>query len=177
MDQLWRRNALDLAGMVSRREVSGVEVIDAHLKRIEAINPHVNAIVRMLADEARAAAVVADRQVTEGIAVGRCTCADHREGKHRHGRTAHHLGCQGTRRRSGPNGCSGGRGHTACAKTTDVEARRSDLTVMEACVRHLKIRVGQPDPMVDLKRVEAARKLLGEFPLAVDANQQWDRPP
>jgi L-talarate/galactarate dehydratase len=31
--------------------------------------------------------------------------------------------------------------------------------------------------MVDLKRVEAARKLLGEFPLAVDANQQWDRPP
>jgi L-talarate/galactarate dehydratase len=30
--------------------------------------------------------------------------------------------------------------------------------------------------MVDLKRVEAARKLLGEFPLAVDANQQWDRP-
>jgi L-alanine-DL-glutamate epimerase-like enolase superfamily enzyme len=41
----------------------------------------------------------------------------------------------------------------------------------------IKIKVGQPDPMIDLKRVEAVRTHLGaSVPLMVDANQQWDRP-
>ena len=41
----------------------------------------------------------------------------------------------------------------------------------------IKMKVGQPDSNVDLKRVAAARELLGDgFPLMVDANQQWDRP-
>jgi L-alanine-DL-glutamate epimerase-like enolase superfamily enzyme len=40
----------------------------------------------------------------------------------------------------------------------------------------IKIKVGQPDIGADLKRVAAVRELLGnEFPLMVDANQQWDR--
>lgn len=40
----------------------------------------------------------------------------------------------------------------------------------------IKIKVGQPDIGTDLKRVEAVRELLGaDFPLMVDANQQWDR--
>lgn len=41
----------------------------------------------------------------------------------------------------------------------------------------IKIKVGQPDPMLDLARVQAVRQHVGDsFPLAVDANQQWDRP-
>jgi L-talarate/galactarate dehydratase len=41
----------------------------------------------------------------------------------------------------------------------------------------IKIKVGQPDLSVDIKRVAAVRELLGtSFPLMVDANQQWDRP-
>lgn len=41
----------------------------------------------------------------------------------------------------------------------------------------IKIKVGQPDWSKDFERVKAVRKLLdGGFPLAVDANQQWDRP-
>jgi L-alanine-DL-glutamate epimerase-like enolase superfamily enzyme len=40
----------------------------------------------------------------------------------------------------------------------------------------IKLKVGQPDCALDLKRVEAVRKHLGDFPLMVDANQQWDRP-
>ncbi len=41
----------------------------------------------------------------------------------------------------------------------------------------IKIKVGQPDPMIDLKRVQAVRDHLGpSVPLMVDANQQWDRP-
>ncbi|KPC68439.1 mandelate racemase/muconate lactonizing protein, partial [Thermoactinomyces vulgaris] len=40
----------------------------------------------------------------------------------------------------------------------------------------IKIKVGQPDTGIDLRRVAAVREHLGDdFPLMVDANQQWDR--
>ena len=40
----------------------------------------------------------------------------------------------------------------------------------------IKLKVGQPDLSIDIQRVAAVRKLLGDgFPLMVDANQQWDR--
>jgi L-alanine-DL-glutamate epimerase-like enolase superfamily enzyme len=41
----------------------------------------------------------------------------------------------------------------------------------------IKLKVGQPDRALDIRRVEAVRKHLGDdAPLMVDANQQWDRP-
>src|SRR5690349_11948543 len=41
----------------------------------------------------------------------------------------------------------------------------------------IKLKVGQPDRALDIRRVEAVRKQLGDHvPLMVDANQQWDRP-
>jgi L-talarate/galactarate dehydratase len=47
---------------------------------------------------------------------------------------------------------------------------------LERGIGGIKIKVGQPDPMVDLKRVEAVHRLIdGRVALAVDANQQWDR--
>ncbi|MEJ8821608.1 amidase [Variovorax humicola] len=70
MNPLWTHSALELAGMVSRREVSCAEVVEAHLTRIAAVNPRVNAVVRVLADEARAAAEAADRKVAAGAALG-----------------------------------------------------------------------------------------------------------
>jgi L-alanine-DL-glutamate epimerase-like enolase superfamily enzyme len=40
----------------------------------------------------------------------------------------------------------------------------------------IKLKVGQPELKRDIERVRAVRELLGdEFPLMVDANQQWDR--
>jgi L-talarate/galactarate dehydratase len=40
----------------------------------------------------------------------------------------------------------------------------------------IKLKVGQPDTREDFRRVSAVRELLGpDFPLMVDANQQWDR--
>ncbi|MEJ8847742.1 mandelate racemase/muconate lactonizing enzyme family protein [Variovorax rhizosphaerae] len=40
----------------------------------------------------------------------------------------------------------------------------------------IKLKVGQPDLAIDIERVAAVRKQLGNaFPLMVDANQQWDR--
>jgi L-alanine-DL-glutamate epimerase-like enolase superfamily enzyme len=41
----------------------------------------------------------------------------------------------------------------------------------------IKLKVGQPNGALDIQRVEAVRKHLGDdVPLMVDANQQWDRP-
>ena len=40
----------------------------------------------------------------------------------------------------------------------------------------IKLKVGQPDPAIDLARVAAVREHVGaRVPLMVDANQQWDR--
>jgi L-alanine-DL-glutamate epimerase-like enolase superfamily enzyme len=41
----------------------------------------------------------------------------------------------------------------------------------------IKLKVGQPDRPLDVRRVEAVRKHLGDdMPIMIDANQQWDRP-
>ena len=66
MSELWQKGAVELAGLIRDREVSSREVIQAHLDRIEAVNPHLNAIVRLLADQALAAADAADRAVADG---------------------------------------------------------------------------------------------------------------
>ena len=48
---------------------------------------------------------------------------------------------------------------------------------LEAGIGGIKIKVGHPDHAVDLTRLTAMREHLGDdFPLMVDANQQWDRP-
>ncbi|RZL42313.1 MAG: mandelate racemase/muconate lactonizing enzyme family protein [Variovorax sp.] len=48
---------------------------------------------------------------------------------------------------------------------------------IERGIGGIKLKVGQPDRALDIRRVETVRKHLGEgVPLMVDANQQWDRP-
>jgi amidase len=69
-NELWTKGALELAEMIARREVSSVEVIDAHLARIDDVNPALNAIVRRLDDDARSAAVAADRAVADRATLG-----------------------------------------------------------------------------------------------------------
>lgn len=58
--------ATDLAALIQRREVSAVEVMAAHLRRIDRINPSVNAIVTLVAEEAMAAAARADQIAARG---------------------------------------------------------------------------------------------------------------
>src|SRR5439155_20957760 len=66
MSEIWQLPATELAQRIARRQLSSVEVVDAHLARIEAVNPALNAVVRVLADEARAAAVKADHRQPAG---------------------------------------------------------------------------------------------------------------
>jgi len=68
--ELWRHSAVALAGLLARREVSAREVLDAHLARIEATNPSLNAIVTLSADRAREDAERADRAAARGESLG-----------------------------------------------------------------------------------------------------------
>ena len=48
--------------------------------------------------------------------------------------------------------------------------------LLERGIGGIKIKVGQPDPMLDLERVQAVHELIaGRASLMIDANQQWDR--
>jgi amidase len=60
MNELHDRSAIELAAMIRAREVSSREVVEAHLARIEAVNPTFNAITVVLAEQALAAADAAD---------------------------------------------------------------------------------------------------------------------
>ena len=70
MSELWRQSAVELATMIRNRDVSSREVVQAHLDRVEAVNPHLNAIVRLLPDQALAAADAADNMVADGSPLG-----------------------------------------------------------------------------------------------------------
>ena len=68
---LLRRSATRLAGMIRAGEVSSQEVVDAHIARLEAVHPRINALVRDRFDAARAEARRADevlaRRGPEGL--------------------------------------------------------------------------------------------------------------
>jgi amidase len=70
MSELWQLGALELAEKIRSGETSSREVLEAHLARVDAVNPHLNAVVRRLDEEARAAADAADRAVAEGATLG-----------------------------------------------------------------------------------------------------------
>src|SRR6185437_15396493 len=57
---LTRLTASDLARRVRAGELTSQEVVEAHIRRIEAVNPRINALVFPLFDQARAEAKAAD---------------------------------------------------------------------------------------------------------------------
>jgi amidase len=63
---LWRMSALELAEAIRSRKISSQEVIEAHLQRIEEVNPSVNALTVVLGEQALEAAKAADRAVAAG---------------------------------------------------------------------------------------------------------------
>jgi amidase len=66
MSEIWQLSATELAQRIARRQLSSIEVVDAHLARINTVNPTLNAVVRVLADEARASAALADKRLAAG---------------------------------------------------------------------------------------------------------------
>ncbi len=70
MSALWKRSALELAKIFASGEASASEIVDAHLARIDEVNPVLNAIVRRLDEEARAAASQIDAARASGEQLG-----------------------------------------------------------------------------------------------------------
>lgn len=70
MNELWKLDGVEIARLVRERQVSCRDVTDQVLGRLDAVNPKINAVVRPLHDEARAAADAADAAVRSGAALG-----------------------------------------------------------------------------------------------------------
>jgi amidase len=66
MDEIIYSSASELARAIRGGEVSSAEVVEAHLKRIEEVNPRLNAVVHLTADAARKRAREADEARARG---------------------------------------------------------------------------------------------------------------
>lgn len=62
--------ATEMAGLIRRKELSAREVMAAHLKQIDRVNPKVNAIVTLIAEQATENARKADEAQARGAALG-----------------------------------------------------------------------------------------------------------
>ena len=69
-DSLCHHTATELSALIRAREVSAREVMQAHLDRIELLNPKVNALVSVDPERALAAAASADERLASGAQVG-----------------------------------------------------------------------------------------------------------
>jgi aspartyl-tRNA(Asn)/glutamyl-tRNA(Gln) amidotransferase subunit A len=64
------KDATELASLIRGKQLSSREVVQAHLDRIEAINPKINAIVTLLTEDALKGSDAADRAVKNGAELG-----------------------------------------------------------------------------------------------------------
>ena len=70
MSELIFNSATKLAEMIRGKETSPVEVVEAHIRRIEEVNPKLNAFVTTTFDRAREEAKAAELKITRGDSVG-----------------------------------------------------------------------------------------------------------
>ena len=70
MHELWRLDIPTLTRLIRFKQVSTREVVETALSRLAAVNPHVNAVVEILADEALSAADQADAHLAKGDVLG-----------------------------------------------------------------------------------------------------------
>jgi len=69
-NELWRWSAVETVSQIAKREVSSKEVVASCLARLDAVNPAVNAVVDVLAEDAMRAAAEADAALARGEHVG-----------------------------------------------------------------------------------------------------------
>ena len=70
MDEIVYWSARKLTEAIRAKELSSLEVVDAHLRRIEEVNPELNAVVQLRADQARAEACQLDATLARGDVKG-----------------------------------------------------------------------------------------------------------
>jgi amidase len=67
---LWRWSAVELAAGIRTRRISSRETVTSCLRRLDEVNPSINAVVDVMAKEALAAADHADAAVSAGEPLG-----------------------------------------------------------------------------------------------------------
>jgi len=65
-EDLCYRSVHELAALIQRREISPVEIVDAYLRRIEALNPRLSAYLTLTAESAREDALRAETEIAAG---------------------------------------------------------------------------------------------------------------
>jgi len=66
----WQWSAVETAAAIRSGAISAVETVEAHLERMRAVNPRLNAVVVDLSEEALAAAHAADKRRAKGGELG-----------------------------------------------------------------------------------------------------------
>jgi len=69
-EPVWQWSAVETARAIRAGEISSAAVVEAHLARMDAVNPAINAVVAPLHDEARKAARDADSAQASGAVLG-----------------------------------------------------------------------------------------------------------
>src|SRR6266849_4375087 len=69
-EALTKLSAVELAAMIAHGDISSVEAVEAHIERIERVNPALNAVVVKRYDAARAEAQQADQRRSKGELLG-----------------------------------------------------------------------------------------------------------
>lgn len=64
------KTATSLAALIRTKQLSSREVVQAHLDRVAAVNPKINAVVTLMAEDALRGADAADKAVANGEALG-----------------------------------------------------------------------------------------------------------
>ena len=106
---LWRLDATDLARLSRFGRASACEATESCLSRLRAVNPAVNAVVRVLEEEALAAARAADGAQARGEALGPLHGVPITTNHGQHKRANHHD--------RGKGGSTDPRGRPRCLKT------------------------------------------------------------
>lgn len=68
--ELFRATTQQLAQLIRQKQASSLEVVNACLARIAVVNPQLNAVVALVADDARANAKAADQKLARGDVIG-----------------------------------------------------------------------------------------------------------
>ena len=66
MPDLWRLSATEIANVIRTKQYSALEAIQAHLTRLDDVNPAINAVVQECPEEALAAAQRVDAKIAQG---------------------------------------------------------------------------------------------------------------
>jgi len=68
---LWALDATETASLIRKKQLSTREAVEAHLARLDEMNPKINAVVRVLREDALAEAAAADEAIAHGDRLGR----------------------------------------------------------------------------------------------------------